>query len=163
MKTATTTVALTLILLGVGSSAAQGQESGKGGAVIVAVPETIEWAPAPASLPEGAELAVLEGDPTQPGEFTMRLRMPANYTIPPHFHRAPEHVTVIQGTFHVGMGDTIDRSAGSGLPEGTLGVIPPGMRHFAWTEDDDVIIQLHGNGPWGIYYVNVEDDPRRGR
>lgn len=130
--------------------------------VIVATPEAIEWGPAPEVLPAGAELAVIEGDPNAPGEFTMRLRMPAGYRIPPHYHRAMEHVTVLEGTFYVGMGDSFDSSKGTALAPGAFGAIPPQVRHFAWTEGQ-VIIQLHGNGPWGIYYVDDAGGPSRPR
>lgn len=127
---------------------------------VVAVPGSITWGPAPAVLPAGAKLAVLEGDPTQPGVFTMRLWMPDGYTLPPHFHAVAEHVTVVQGSFLVGMGDQFDPSKFSELPTGTFGLIPPGMRHFARAKGE-VVIQLHGTGPWGLTYVNPTDDPRR--
>ena len=128
--------------------------------VIVATPTSITWAAAPPALPAGAKGAVLEGDPTQAGPFTMRLSMPDGYTIPPHFHPAIEHVTVIQGTLLVGMGDQLDASKFNELPAGTLGVIPVGMHHFARAKGE-VVIQLHGMGPWGLTYVNPADDPRR--
>jgi quercetin dioxygenase-like cupin family protein len=127
---------------------------------MVAVPGAITWGAAPAALPPGAKLAVLEGDPTQPGAFTMRLWMPDGYTIPPHFHAVAEHVTVIQGTFLVGMGEQLDASKFSELPTGTFGLIPPGMKHFARAKGE-VVLQLHGTGPWGLTYVNPADDPRR--
>jgi mannose-6-phosphate isomerase-like protein (cupin superfamily) len=126
---------------------------------IVAVPGTITWGPAPAVLPAGAKAAVLEGDPTKAGEFTLRLWMPDGYTIPPHFHAATEHVTVVQGAFLVGMGDRLDPSKFAELPTGTFGAIPAGMRHFARAKGE-VIIQLHGTGPWSLTYVNPADDPR---
>jgi ChrR-like protein with cupin domain len=129
----------------------------------VALPGEIKWSPAPAVLPRGAQLAVIEGDPTKAGEFTMRLRMPANYRIPPHFHPATENITVIQGTFFLGMGDTFDPKRGSRMPVGAFGAVQPGMHHFAWTEGE-TIIQLHGMGPWKLTYVNPADDPsRKGR
>jgi len=127
---------------------------------VVAVPGSITWGAAPAVLPAGAKAAVLEGDPTQPGAFTLRLWMPDGYTIPPHFHAVAEHVTVVQGAFLVGMGDQLDPSKFSELPTGTFGLIPPGMRHFARAKGE-VVIQLHGTGPWGLTYVNPADDPRR--
>jgi quercetin dioxygenase-like cupin family protein len=125
----------------------------------VTTPASIKWGPAPAVLPAGAKAAVLEGDPSQPGPFALRLWMPAGYTIPPHFHAVTEHVTVVQGTFLVGMGDQLDAAKFTELPVGTYGVIPPGMRHFARARGD-VVIQLHGTGPWGLTYVNPADDPR---
>ena len=121
-------------------------------------PEHLKWAPAPAILPAGARLAVLEGDPSKAGLFTMRLAMPAGYRIPPHYHQVDEHVTVISGAFQVGMGDTFDQGKLTTLPPGTFGVIPPGMRHFA-RADKATVIQLHGEGPWGLTYVNPADQP----
>ncbi len=75
----------------------------------VTTPKTTKWGPAPAVLPAGARAAVLEGDPTKSGSFTLRLLFPAGYKIPPHSHPADEHVTVISGKLNVGMGDTFDR------------------------------------------------------
>ena len=125
----------------------------------VVTPEHLSWGPAPAILPAGARLAVLEGDPSKPAPFTMRLEMPAGYRLPPHFHTFDEHVTVISGAFQVGMGDTFDESKLTTLPAGTFGVIPPGMRHFA-RADKLTVVQLHGVGPWGLTYVNPADRPK---
>ena len=126
---------------------------------IVALPGSIAWGPAPAVLPAGARLAVVEGDPAKAGEFTMRLWMPAGYRIPPHFHPADEHVTVITGAFYVGMGDAFDASKANELPTGAFAALASGVRHFAFTRGETVI-QLHGVGPWGLTYVNPADDPR---
>ena len=127
---------------------------------IVVPPSSVTWGPAPAVLPAGAKAAVLEGDPAQPGAFTLRLWLPDGYTIPPHFHPVAEHVTVIQGTFMVGMGEQLDASKFAELPTGTFGFIPPGMKHFARAKGE-VVVQLHGTGPWALIYVNPADDPRR--
>jgi len=127
---------------------------------VVVPPSSVTWGAAPAALPAGAKAAVLEGDPTQPGLFALRLWLPDGYTIPPHFHPAAEHVTVIEGTFLVGMGEQFDASKLAELPSGTFGLIPPGMKHFARAKGV-VVLQLHGTGPWGLTYVNPADDPRR--
>ena len=124
----------------------------------VIMPDQMNWGPAPAILPAGARLVVLDGDPSKAGSYTMRLSMPAGYRIPPHFHQFYEHVTVISGAFQVGMGDTFDEGKLTTLPPGTFGVIPPGMRHFA-RADKATVIQLHGEGPWGLTYVNPADQP----
>jgi quercetin dioxygenase-like cupin family protein len=124
----------------------------------VLTPEHLNWGPAPGILPAGARLAVLDGDPSKAGPYTMRLEMPAGYRIPPHFHKVDEHVTVISGAFQVGMGDTFDEDKLTTLPPGTFGVIPPGMRHFA-RADKATVVQLHGMGPWGLTYVNPADQP----
>lgn len=147
------TIAAVLLL---GASAAHAQST-KAHAV-VAMPGALTWGPAPDILPSGARMAVIEGNPGAAGEFTLRLWMPAGYTIPPHYHPAIEHVTVLTGTFYVGMGETFDASRVSPLPVGAFGAIPPGMKHFALTRDE-VIIQLHGIGPWSLVYVNPEDRP----
>ncbi len=120
----------------------------------------ITWSPGPASLPPGAEFAVLEGNPSQPEPLTLRLRFPANYVVPPHYHSVLEHVTIFSGTLYVGMGETIDRSAGTALGPGDFGVIPVEMIHHAWTGSEPVVFQLHSVGPWSITYANPKDDPR---
>ena len=123
-------------------------------------PAQINWQQGPASLPSGAKLAVLEGDPTKDGPFTMRLLLPDGYKVPPHTHPKVEHVTVITGIFNLGMGEKFDQSAGHDMPAGTFGSWPAGMKHFAWVKGE-TIIQLHGIGPWTINYLNPVDDPRQ--
>jgi len=123
-------------------------------------PEQIAWQQGPASLPPGAKLALLEGDPAKDGPFTMRLLLPDGYKIPPHTHPKVEHVTVISGTFNLGMGEKFDESGGREMPAGTFGWWPAGMKHFAWARGE-TIIQLHGIGPWTINYLNSADDPRQ--
>jgi quercetin dioxygenase-like cupin family protein len=126
---------------------------------ILVHPARLEWKPAPAALPPGAQVAVLEGDPTKPGLFTMRIRMPGGYRIRPHFHEADEHVTVISGTFVLGMGETWSEGAGSALSAGGYAAMPAGMRHFAITRGRTVV-QVHAVGPWKLTYANPADDPR---
>ena len=121
-----------------------------------------KWGPVPNALPPGAQVAVLEGDPFGKGLYTMRLSMPAGYRIPPHSHKKWEHVTVISGTFNLGMGEKFDTSVGHEMPPGTFGFLAPRMNHFAWASEATVI-QLHGEAPWEINYVNAADDPRNQR
>src|SRR5206468_4133163 len=85
-------------------------------------PGKIQWKDGPASLPPGAKIAVLEGDPTKEGMFVMRVRVPDGYHVPAHTHPKPERVTVIQGTFHLAMGDNPKRADAHTLPAGTYGV-----------------------------------------
>lgn len=89
----------------------------------------------------------------------MRVLMPDGYSVAPHIHPAVEHVTVMRGTLHFGMGEKFDKAATQPLPAGTFGYWPAGMKHFAWIEGETVL-QVHGMGPWGIQYVNPADDPR---
>lgn len=120
----------------------------------------LKWGNGPGSLPAGAQFVVLEGDPAKEGLFTMRLRLPDGYQIPPHYHSGVEHVTVIAGTFHVGVGEKFDKAATTPMAAGTFGYWLPPMRHFAWAQGETVL-QLHGIGPWTITYVNPADDPRK--
>jgi quercetin dioxygenase-like cupin family protein len=123
-------------------------------------PEQAKWNAAPASLPPGAQVALLEGDPSQAGDFTMRLKMPDGYRIPPHHHPKRERVTVVSGTFNVGMGDKWDDAKLAALPVGTYAYINPGSNHFA-KASGETVIQLHGVGPWALVYANPSDDPRK--
>lgn len=125
-------------------------------------PAEIVWKDGPPSLPPGAKIAVLEGDPTKEGFFLMRVRVPNGYHIPAHTHPKPERVTVISGTFKLAMGDDLRVSNAHILPAGTFGVWPPGMKHAVWIEGE-TIVQFHGIGPWIINYVNPAEDPRNAK
>ncbi|MER9894096.1 cupin domain-containing protein [Mesorhizobium sp. M0119] len=120
----------------------------------------IKWGPAPAVIPAGAEMAVISGDPSKDGAYVLRLKTPAGYKIAAHNHPTTEYVTVVSGNFHIGMGDKLDEAKGVELTAGGFGVAPAGMNHFAWTTSD-TIIQVHGEGPFKITYVNPADDPSK--
>ena len=151
------------LLLAAGSAAAQATPAATPGApqahVIVAMPANIQWVAAPPVLPPGAKVALLEGDPSQPGPFTMRIWLPDGYRIPPHVHPGNERVTVVSGTFQVGMGNTFDESRLADLPTGTYAALAPGTAHFARAKGETVV-QLNNVGPWALNYVNPADDPR---
>ena len=123
-------------------------------------PEQIVWKDGPPSLPAGAKVAILEGDPAKPGYFAMRLKFPDGYRVMPHTHPNVERVTIIQGKLHLGMGAKFDQSAAHALPAGSYSFMPPGMQHFAWAEGE-TILQLATIGPWKINYINPADDPRK--
>jgi quercetin dioxygenase-like cupin family protein len=123
-------------------------------------PQEIKWAPAPPSIPPGAEVAVLYGDPSKDGLFAMRLKMPKGYKIAPHTHPKPEVLTVISGTFRLGMGEKADQSKAKAFGPGSFIALSPGMAHFAGA-DDDTIVQLNSTGPWALNYINPADDPRK--
>lgn len=129
------------------------------GTHVMVTPDDLKWADVP-SLPAGAKIAVIEGPLSEAVPFTFRLKFPANYEIPAHWHPAIEHVTVLSGVLNLGMGDKLDRSGTKALTVGSTGIMPVGTRHFVWTSGETVI-QLHGVGPWGINYVNPADDPRK--
>ena len=126
---------------------------------IMVVPKDLKWADVP-SLPAGATIAVIEGPLNEAKPFTFRLKFPANYKIPAHWHPAIEHVTVISGTFNMGTGDKLDPKQTKALSAGSVAIMQPKTNHFAWTKGE-AIVQVHGVGPWGITYVNPADDPRK--
>lgn len=125
---------------------------------VTAVDE-VAFGPAPPFLPEGAEIAVLYGDPGADGEFVVRLRFPAGYAIPAHSHTMDEIVTVVSGQLGLAAGDKLDREAAPLLAPGGFAMLPAGMNHFAWAEEETVV-QLNGMGPFEITYVEDSDDPR---
>jgi len=122
--------------------------------------QEVKWTAAPPSIPPGAQAAVLYGDPAKEGLFALRLKLPKGYHIPPHTHPKPEVVTVISGTFRLGMGEKADPGKGKALPAGSFFALSPGMAHFAYA-DEETVVQLNSIGPWGLTYVNPADDPRR--
>jgi hypothetical protein len=122
-------------------------------------PSDLKWADVP-SLPPGAKIAVIEGPLNDAVPFTIRLKLPANYKIPAHWHPAIEHLTVLTGTFHMGLGDKLDTAKTHAMAPGGIAIMPPKTHHFGWTAEE-TIVQLHGVGPWGVTYVDPADDPRK--
>jgi quercetin dioxygenase-like cupin family protein len=120
----------------------------------------VKWAAAPPSLPKGAQIAVLYGDPSKEGSFVYRLKFPAGYKVPPHMHPNDENVTVISGTVHIGTGDKLDPKKGEAVKPGGYFHMPKGMHHFGWVTEETVL-QLNGVGPIGVTYINPADDPRK--
>jgi quercetin dioxygenase-like cupin family protein len=104
-------------------------------------------------------IAVLDGDPAKEGFFTMRIKMPDGYRVPPHWHPNQERVTVLSGTLNLGSGGRFDPKQTKALAPGTYSSMPPKMTHFAWMTGE-TILQLSSIGPWRIIYVRPEDDPR---
>jgi len=122
--------------------------------------KALQWGPAPDAFPAGAKMAVEKGDPMKSGEFVVRLSLPANYQIPPHFHPTAEHVRVVSGQFMVGMGDAIDASKMMKMAPGDTGSIAAKMHHFAMAPVATEI-SIRAQGPFAMTYVNPADDPRK--
>ena len=129
---------------------------------VIVPADKVQWGPAPPHLPAGAEAAVLEGNPKETGPVTLRLKFPANYAIPAHWHSMTERVTVLSGALHVGMGDKLDRNASQTLEAGGFVSLPAKMNHFAWTASPTVV-QISLEGPFDIVYVNPADHPQAGK
>ena len=125
-------------------------------------PDALKWVDVPA-LPKGAQSAVLVGDPTKPGElYVTRLKVPANYQVPPHTHPYGTQVlTVISGSLGLEMGEKFEKK-GELLKVGSVLVHSGKPAHYAWSGNEETIIQAEGIGPAvGIDYVNPADDPRK--
>ena len=126
-------------------------------------PDSVPYGPTPAFVPAGAQLAVLEGDPSaSTGDYTIRLKMPDGYRIAPHWHPKRENVTVISGTFKVGMGDEFETDKMKAFTAGSFAFLDPDMHHYAMA-CGETIVQVHGQSPLQFNYINPEDDPGRNR
>lgn len=120
----------------------------------------IKWGPAPASLPPGAQAAVLLGSPAKEGPFVLRLKFPAGFLVPPHRHSKDEFVTVLSGKFGITAGEKVDRAAVRPLPAASFVHLPAGMAHYA-VVDVETVVQINGTGPFDVQYVDPKDDPRK--
>jgi quercetin dioxygenase-like cupin family protein len=126
-------------------------------------PKDAQWGPAPPMLPAGAQIAVLSGDPTKSGAYSVRLRFPASYSIPAHSHPGDENVIVVSGALTFGMGEKLAKGnqGNKTLAAGGYALMPANMNHFAFTGAQETTIILYGQGPVDFKYVNPSDDPRR--
>jgi quercetin dioxygenase-like cupin family protein len=122
--------------------------------------DNLKWGPAPPSLPPGAQIAILSGDPGKKVPYVVRGKHPAGYKIPAHTHPQDEHLTVISGSFHFGRGPKLDETRGEKVTAGGYVLMPKGMQHYLWFTED-TILQVHGIGPIDFTYVNPADDPRK--
>jgi quercetin dioxygenase-like cupin family protein len=119
----------------------------------------LKWGPAPPSLPAGARMAVVRGNPAAPGPFTIRLRLPSGFTVPPHFHPVDEHQTLISGRIGHGMGDSIDVKAVKWLRPGQSITLPATSHHYVKTRGR-TLVEVSAVGPFSVTYVNAKEDPR---
>jgi hypothetical protein len=126
----------------------------------VMAPGDMQWGDAPPVFPAGAKMAVLAGDPNKAGPYTVRLKLPDGYRVASHWHPAAENLTVISGEFHLGVGDKFDESQAKTMAAGSFGSMPARMHHYAWTKGETEV-QVHGNGPFKLIYVNPADDPSK--
>jgi hypothetical protein len=151
--------AVRLVFLALGLAATAAPAIAQAAHILVPA-DKVQWGPAPPALPAGAQISVLEGNPAEKGAVTLRLKFPANYNIPPHWHSMTERVTVLSGALHVGMGDKLDRQGSQKLAPGGFVSLPANMHHFAWTVAPTVV-QINLEGPFDIFYVNPSDDPQK--
>jgi hypothetical protein len=122
--------------------------------------KAVKWMDGPPGLPSGAKFMVVKGDPGKEGEFTIRARLPANYTVPPHNHPTDEKVSVKSGgPLSYGMGDKLDKANAGSVEKGYHVTMAAKMNHWAFTTDP-AEIEVTAMGPFAITYVNPADDPR---
>jgi quercetin dioxygenase-like cupin family protein len=120
----------------------------------------VKWGDAPPTLPKGAKMAVLMGDPGKSGPFVARLQVPASYKIPPHWHSTDEDLTVISGTFYFAEGEKMDTKGGHAMKAGSFHHLPAKTKHYAWSKGP-AVVQINATGPFDIVYVNDKDDPSK--
>ncbi len=149
-------VAVALLLM-VGAAVAQ---QAKAPSQIVVTAAELKWGEPPSVFEKGASFTVVSGDPGKAGIFVVRLKMPAGYKVAAHWHPTDEHVTVISGTFAIGIGETFNKATMKELPAGGYAFLPAEMRHFAMATTATTV-QIEGPGPFALTYVNPADDPRQ--
>lgn len=140
----------------ISAAGAQGLPVKEFGAVL---PESIKWQAFPAFPPE-ARLAIVVGDPTKAGPYTVRVKLPAGVQLMPHTHSEDRIYTVISGVFYIGLGKTFDPDKLQAYPPGAVLTLPANTPHFHWAKSGDYMTQVSGVGPLGMKYIREEDDPR---
>ncbi len=125
-------------------------------------PEDVRWKPF-AGFPPAARLAILIGDPTKPGPYLIRVRLPAGTKMMPHKHPEDRIYTVLAGVFYIGLGETFDESKLTAYGVGSVIVLPGGQPHFHWAKSGEYITQVTAIGPLGLSYIHPSDDPRNAK
>ena len=123
------------------------------------LPEEVDWKPFPA-FPPAVRLAVLVGDPTEPGPYVIRVKVPSGVKMMPHKHPEDRIYTVMSGVFYIGLGEQFDSDKVKAYPPGCLVVLPGDTPHFHWAKSGDYITQVTAIGPLGLEYMSPKDDPR---
>ncbi len=143
-----------VVVAGLTAFAARADTMGSGSMMMssakpaIYTPSTIKWMAGTGQF-KGLTMAVLSGDPTKSGAWTVRLKIPAGTKFPVHYHNDTEMVTVISGTFMAALGDKYDASKLMALPAGSFVVIPAGIKHYA-AANVDTVLQLSGSKPFGM-------------
>jgi quercetin dioxygenase-like cupin family protein len=123
-------------------------------------PEAIDWQPF-AGFPNAARLAVLVGNPHQPGPFVIRVRVPAGERMMPHTHAEDRVHTVISGVFYIGLGEKFDENQLTAHAPGSVLVVPSGQAHFHWAKSGEYVTQVNGIGPVALTYLDPSSDRRK--
>ena len=124
------------------------------------LPEDIDWKPFPA-FPPSVRLAVIVGEPSKPGPYAIRVKVPAGVKLMPHWHPEDRIYTVISGVFYIGLGDRFDADRLQAYPAGSVIVLPGNTSHFHWAKSGEYVSQVTAIGPLGLEYLDPREDPRR--
>jgi len=122
--------------------------------------EDIDWKPF-AAFPPSVRLAVVVGQPSEPGPYTIRVRVPRGVKLMPHRHSEDRVYTVISGVFYIGVGDRFDAEKLQAYPPGSVIVLPGDTPHFHWAKSSEYVTQVSAIGPLGLEYLDPRDDPRK--
>jgi quercetin dioxygenase-like cupin family protein len=121
--------------------------------------EDVDWKPFPA-FPPSVRLAVVVGQPSEPGHYTIRVKVPHGVKLMPHMHPEDRVYTVISGVFHIGLGDEFDANKLAAYPPGAVVILPSNTPHFHWAKSSEYVTQVTAMGPLGLEYLSAKDDPR---
>jgi quercetin dioxygenase-like cupin family protein len=124
----------------------------------VVSPSDLTWRPV-TTLPPGVEISIIQGPFDKKQPFMYRLRYQPGWTVPGHSHPGAYHLTVISGTFNLGLGSKFDKSKTRPLKAGTVVLVAAGQKHFAWVDDDQTVVQIDAVGPWITIWADPKDDP----
>src|SRR5262245_20768256 len=124
--------------------------------------DDLKWGDVPPSVPAGAKMVVVQGDPGKPGILTVPLKERHLYKVAAHWHPTTEHLTVIKGSFNLGTGDKLDETKTTAMTAGAFGSMPAKMHHYGWFKGETEV-QVSGMGPFKLIYVNPADDPSKAK
>jgi len=122
--------------------------------------EDIDWKPFPA-FPPSIRLASVVGQPSEPGPYTIRVKVPRGEKLMPHKHPEDRVYTVISGVFYIGLGDEFDANTLEAYPPGAVVILPGNTPHFHWAKSGEYVTQVTAMGPLGLEYIDAKDDPRK--
>jgi hypothetical protein len=98
--------------------------------------------------PDKTSMAILYGDPSRPGYYAMRIKLPPYWSEAPHYHLEAENVVLLSGIAYLGTGTAFDKSKAVKYAAGTFVSIPAHLAHYAFTTSAGAVIQVDGIGPF---------------
>jgi quercetin dioxygenase-like cupin family protein len=122
-------------------------------------PEDVKWTTFPA-YPPTLRFAILVGDPSKPGPYVIRVKVPGGIQMMPHKHPEDRVYTVMSGIFYVGLGERFDENGLTAFAPGSIVVMPGNQPHFHWAKSGEYLAQITAIGPLGFEYIDAQNDPR---